>query len=368
MAPPSPRGNAHSWLYAGVPPGGSSGGSLRAAHLPRELIARTGGAVIAAYGRRGIPVLAAATALRSRLWSGGLNVYSARLLPSPALRLLSRGVRGWVLDLHDHPRLQSEALGVPLSARLRAELDDLVQRNVEAFGRLAVPSASFAELCALPAERVVVASNGTDTDHIRPGPWGTEPTVGMVSGAVPGRGIELLVDAVQRLRSEYPGVVLRLALAATGPASRRYLDELAASLEPTGWVRVQRLPYEQLPAFLARCQVMVIPHPPGAYMDVATPVKLFDGMAAGRPTVVTPRHETAAIVRRNDAGIVTAGDGADDLAQAIGSLLRSDAERRRLGANARRAAESGYDWRVISGALADAVLGPRASEAQNASR
>jgi glycosyltransferase involved in cell wall biosynthesis len=139
------------------------------------------------------------------------------------------------------------------------------------------------------------------------------------------------------------------------------------------WVRIQQLPYEQLAAFLAGCEAMVIPHPPGAYFDVALPVKLFDGMAAGRPTVVTPRRETAAIVRGHDAGIVAGGDGADDLADAIGTLLRSDAERRRLGVNARRAAETAYDWRVISGALADAVLGPAhgaaiGSEAQKASR
>ncbi len=118
------------------------------------------------------------------------------------------------------------------------------------------------------------------------------------------------------------------------------------------------MPPDGLDAFLAESAVLVIPHPAGPYMDAATPVKLFDAMAAGRPLVVTPRFETRRIVEEAQAGIVARGDSADDLAEAIWGLLRDAARRRELGDNARRAAVERYDWRVLSASLADAILGP----------
>jgi glycosyltransferase involved in cell wall biosynthesis len=102
--------------------------------------------------------------------------------------------------------------------------------------------------------------------------------------------------------------------------------------------------------------VLAVPHPPGAYMDAALPVKLFDSMAAGRPLVVTPRREMAALVERHGAGLVAAGDRAEDLAAALARVLEDPELGRRLGAAARAAAEEEYDWRVIGRRVAEEVL------------
>jgi glycosyltransferase involved in cell wall biosynthesis len=263
-----------------------------------------------------------------------------------------------VLDLHDHPTLQAESLGIRLPADRTRHLDRLVDANLARFDRLVVPSASFAELCGLDPDRVVVVTNGADTERIGARPPPAEPVVGMVSGAAPGRGIEQLAAAMVRIRQEVPEARLRLALSATGPASAEYLHRLAAdarSRQP--WISVESVPYARLDAFLAEAAVLVIPHPPGAYYDVSTPVKLFDSMAAGRPLAVTPRTETRRIVEDCRAGVVATADGVDDLAAAIVTLLGSEALRAELGANARRSAVERYDWRVLSTALADAVLG-----------
>ncbi len=61
--------------------------------------------------------------------------------------------------------------------------------------------------------------------------------------------------------------------------------------------------------------------PANDYMDVALPVKLFDSMAAGRPLVVTPRRETAAIVERGGVGLVTADDDPASIAAVCVRLL-----------------------------------------------
>ncbi len=99
------------------------------------------------------------------------------------------------------------------------------------------------------------------------------------------------------------------------------------------------MPYEDLGAALGSATVLVVPHPASDYLHTAVPVKLLDSMAAGRPVVVTPRHETRLIVAHADAGRVAAGDGAA-----------------RLGANGRRAAERDLDWRIVGERVADIVL------------
>ena len=317
-------------------------------------------------------MLAATLASTSVGWRRPVRFASAQLLPAASRSLLRGSVSADVLDLHDHPRLQTEALGLPLTAGRRRELDELFAANVEQFARLVVPSESFIKLCDLPPDRVVVVTNGTDPDRIVPRQPPAEPVIGMVSGAAPGRGIEMLLDAVARVRIEIPEASLRLALTATGPASSSYLRSLVERIgrdEPSA--AVQAVPGRELGAFLGSAAVLVVPHPPGPYLDVATPVKLFDSMAAGRPLAVTPRLETRRIVEACDAGVVARGDTADDLADAILTLLRSEPLRRRLGANARRCAVERYDWRLLSAQLADAILGPTGSSGsgnQNASR
>ena len=343
-------------MVAGVPRTTATGGAVRAKYLLRSLIGETRAPVVGAWGRRGLPALAFRTALESGWWRRHLQLASLQLLPGAGLVLLRGRVHGRLLDLHDHPGLQLDAVGMTVPAGVRRRLDELTKSNIAAFELLAVPSKSFAELCELEVDRVVVATNGTDTRRIQPTPGAAEPVVSMVSGAAPGRGIELLVSAVEALRQEVPEIRLRLALQPTGPASDAYLDELRRTTRERPWVSVQRVAYEDLSGFLGAAALLAIPHPPHPYLDAATPVKLFDGMAAGRPTVATPRLETARILQRRDAGLVTAGDSVDDLAAAILRLLMDEALRNRLGANARQAAVDEFDWLIISERLARDVL------------
>lgn len=347
------------WLLAGVTPPGPSGGASRAHHVFGALARRSGARLTTAHGRRGLPRLALALGVASTGWLRPVSVGSTQLVPGPGLALLRGRVQAAAVDLHDHPVLQADALGVELEPERRDWLDRLFEDNVDAFERLVVPSPSFANLCGLPWDRCVVVTNGTDSSRIVPGPFPDEPIVALVSGAAPGRGIELLVEAMERVREAIPDAGLRLALSSTGPASAAYRAELVAGLATRPWVEVVDVPHVDLGTFLAGSAVAVVPHPPGEYYDASTPVKLFDSMAAGRPLVVTPRLETQRIVEDAAAGVV-APDDADGLGAAIAALLGDTARRDELGANARRAAEERYDWSVLGEQLADELLATEA--------
>jgi glycosyltransferase involved in cell wall biosynthesis len=122
------------------------------------------------------------------------------------------------------------------------------------------------------------------------------------------------------------------------------------------WIEIGTAGYADLSHALRQATVLSIPHPPGAYHDIALPVKLLDSMAAGRPLVVTPRLEVRALVERHDVGLVAGGETVDDLADALRTLV-TDADRARiLGERARQVAVEHFDWAVVGERVADAVL------------
>jgi glycosyltransferase involved in cell wall biosynthesis len=332
------------------------GGDLRRAHLLQVLAERTA-AITSGWSP------AAVTPLLRRHGKGGLPwarrprpaLAAAESLDPDLLVEVARRTRPAVLDVHDDPILQLAALGVDPGPDRRRVLADKADRNRAAFPLLLAPTAAFAALAGLPLERTIIAPNGTDTTHIRPEPFPTRPTIGFISGAATGRGIEDLVAAARIVRGRMADLRLLLWLVATGPDAEAYLANLLATLGGERWIKIATAPYERLSTELARATVLAIPHPPGEYLDVALPIKLVDAMAAGRPVAITPRIESARIVRDADAGIV-AGDGPEALAAALLTLLEDADLAARLGANGRRAAERDFDWRVIGAAVADRVL------------
>lgn len=340
------------WAVVGVPDRVSNGGELRASHLFRDLIARTG--AISFY-RPGTHLLQEALHHPGSVLPG-VNIAAAEFLPQLTVKPAQRLTNLRLLDLHDHPVLQAEAIGMPLADSERRQQERLVSANLDAFERIVVVSESFGDLAGVPANRRVTIPNGTDTVAVRPGSWPSRPSIALISGAAPGRGIETLIEAVRLLRGAVAGVKLSLGLTATGTASAAYMASLKRDSASDEWIQIRSVPYLDVGEYLASATVLAIPHPANAYMDSALPVKLFDCMAAGRPLVVTPRKETARVVRAADAGIVASSDDPRDLAESLRRCLEDQSRAREMGSNGRRAAVELYDWRRLSRQLADFVL------------
>jgi glycosyltransferase involved in cell wall biosynthesis len=334
------------------------GGDLRRAFIFAPLAERTGATVGTAWTASAVRAAARRADAGRRPWTRRPRprLATAELLPLEVLGELGRLARPFALDVHDDPLAQREVLGLP-PLTTGDPLERRWRGNVERFAWLVAPSASFAALAGLDPARTIVVPNGTDTRHVRPAPLPAVPTIGLVSGAAPGRGVEALVEAARLLHGERPELRLRLWLAAAGDHGAAWLAGLADACAADPWIEIGAAPYEMLGDALATASVLVVPHPAGAYFDAAVPVKLFDGMAAGRPVVVTPRTETRVVVEAAGAGVVAAGDGPEDLAAALRPVLDDPALAARLGAAARRAAETRYDWRVLGDGLADRLLG-----------
>ncbi|MBV8463843.1 MAG: glycosyltransferase, partial [Acidimicrobiales bacterium] len=48
------------------------------------------------------------------------------------------------------------------------------------------------------------------------------------------------------------------------------------------------VPYERVPAYLQHADVVIVPHRVGAFTESLDPIKAYECLAVGRPTVATP--------------------------------------------------------------------------------
>ncbi len=342
------------------------GGDLRRTHLFRGLASRTGATILEGWGRRPLRdefgILRILPTPLSLIRRGPHpRLASSEMIPPHVLRMAERVLDPAAVGVYDDPVAQAHDLGIQMPADRQAYFNARKRANLAAFRWHVVPTASFAEHIGLDMSRVIVAGNGTDASHVTPGEWPEDPAIGMISGAAPGRGIELLIAAARAIHQEIPELRLLLWLAPTGDDSEAYLRALQRATATERWIEISTAGYEDLSDSLRQATVLTIPHPPGEYYDVALPVKLLDSIAAGRPLVVTPRHETRAIVERYGLGLVTAGDSEDDVASALRQLIADPAQAHEIGARARRVAEEVYDWEVVGERLASAVLEREAS-------
>lgn len=342
-----------TWLVVGLPSTLYTGGSIRAGMIFADLCARDR---VVAIRSRNVAAGLRTLAKRPELICGPTRLATARILPMAPLKLASKLFEPAVIDIHDHPVLQSAALGLPLSKADAERVLRDYEYHVATFSVLIAQTESFADLAGLPRAKTLIIPNGADPHRFRLAPMPATPTVGLVSGAAPGRGIELLIDAVREARSEVADLRLKMAISAPSEPLRTYFRGLVSKTAGDRWIEIVSLNYDEVPRFLEGVSIAAVPHPPGDYMDAVVPVKLFDSMMSGRPLVVTPRTETTRVVTTHDAGEVASGDSPSDLAEAIVRLTKDPERAIRLGRQAREAAISHYAWDVLSRRITDHML------------
>jgi glycosyltransferase involved in cell wall biosynthesis len=151
------------------------------------------------------------------------------------------------------------------------------------------------------------------------------------------QGLDQVLDAAETLRAD-PN--LRMVLVGDGPAKEK-LTQRAQARALTNVRLLPPLPSDQVPPLVAAADILLVPlatHIPGA-----TPSKLYEAMASGRPVVLVAGGEPAAFVRDHRAGIVVAPGDGPGLVDALQKLSADPALRQELGANGRRTVEQLFD-------------------------
>lgn len=110
------------------------------------------------------------------------------------------------------------------------------------------------------------------------------------------------------------------------------------------------LPDETLPWYLGCADLFVMPFPDKIYNVGRWPSKVNCYMSVGRPTVSNPVGDVKALFEKHKIGLLAKWDP-EDFAQKIIFLLENPNVAQELGQNARRAAVTEYDWKVLIGKM-----------------
>lgn len=107
------------------------------------------------------------------------------------------------------------------------------------------------------------------------------------------------------------------------------------------------LPHEHIPALLSGADAVLVPFPAGPTSDAASPLKLFEAWAAGRPTLASDVAGVREVARDGEDTLLLPPDDPNAWADALGRLMADPDLRTRLGRAAREAAlRSTWDRRA----------------------
>ena len=200
-----------------------------------------------------------------------------------------------------------------------------------------------------PPERVaLIPGSGVDVVHLQPQPEPDgPPTVGFVGRLLADTGVRTLVAAHRLLRARIPDAQLLVA-GTPDPANLASISdsELAEWRKEPGITLLGHV--TDIASFWARAHVAALPS-----RREGLPKSLLEAAACARPLVATDVPGCRAVVADGETGILVPPDDAAALASALEKLLKDREMRLRMGAAARRTAETRFSADAIGHATVD---------------
>jgi O-antigen biosynthesis protein WbqP len=261
-----------------------------------------------------------------------------------------------VLDCRDDWPVVAVALGEMRQGAATGALQALAASLYHRAARvIAVTPGMLRSLAARGVDqgRLVLITNGADTDVFRPAPSVEGAPAAPVTVLYAGthgliHGMDALIDAAVCLQGRPE---IRFLLVGDGVA-KPALEARARSLGLRNVEFQPSLPPERLARVVARADVCVATTRNHPFCGETIPVKLFDYLASGRPVVAAVSGDAAELVAASGGGeVVPPGDGAG-LARALAGLADDPARRRVLGEAGARYVERNYSRRALGRRLA----------------
>ncbi len=243
----------------------------------------------------------------------------------------------------DHPGSVKAALDAALLVRpMRRYRESLCRRA----GALVAPIPEIVPAFARPKTETVTW--GANVDAFSPAQRSDEVrrALGVPEGAVmvvftgsfrPWHGVHVLEAAARLLSNRHDIFFVLVGGAQAGPGDG-YRGR-----------RLGTRPYADMPAMVASADIGVAPYDPARLPELAlgfywSPLKIFEYMASGLPTVTIPRVPLTEIVRDGQEGLHAQEGDPAAWAEALAALAADPGRRARLGASARARVVERYSW------------------------
>lgn len=159
------------------------------------------------------------------------------------------------------------------------------------------------------------------------------------------RGLREMAHAMAIVRRAYPEAILLLL---GGWQQDQWKQEFVSFVERLGQQDGVKLlgtvPHERLGAYLRTAEMGLAPLAATPKHEKNIPTKQFDYMCCGIPVIGNNVGPIRNFVLPSKAGLVIDTSNPQRLAEAILELLENPERAREMGANGRRAIESGWNW------------------------
>ena len=131
-------------------------------------------------------------------------------------------------------------------------------------------------------------------------------------------GVQFAVQAMTRISKDYPKAIL--IQAGSGP-EKSYIEDLVSQNCLWKSVRmVGSVPHERILKFYGASDIVLIPSVASAGVEEATSLAMLEGMATGRPVIVTDVGGLKETVQDGRTGLIVPQANSDAIAEAIARL------------------------------------------------
>lgn len=269
----------------------------------------------------------------------------------------------WIADVWDDPQLGAD---LDRSESITRRIARTYNRVVFSFAKRRLGEADLIVFALAPellseygiapdAANVLTTTNGVDLGIVprASSQADTEPLRLVYIGPVTlERGIETLLGALRSLPSDCPSLSVELIGNVDSETSSvldrwdREAEDQRHEVITTGYVEHERAMERLSNADIGLCLLSTEVR----NYNYAYPIKVFEYLAAGVPTICTRTIGTERILTDGESGILVESGSTEAVMEAIDTLARDEYIRRRIASNARKEAGA-YTWEEINDEL-----------------
>ncbi len=215
--------------------------------------------------------------------------------------------------------------------------------------------------CRISPEKIFVINSGTNIDHCKP--LNTERCrkafrlnenrryINFIGVLYKHQGIDTLINAAPSVLEQYPDVIFQIG--GGGPMFKLWFQKAKEMGLGNAFHFLGVIPFKKLPLFLNTADICVAPFT--GNRGEASPLKLFDYMACGKPVVCSGIPSLRFLVKECKGIMSVPPDNSQALASALISLLNDDSKRVSMGNEGRKYVEEYHSWDVIARKTIDAI-------------
>jgi glycosyltransferase involved in cell wall biosynthesis len=171
--------------------------------------------------------------------------------------------------------------------------------------------------------------------------------IGYIGSFVEYEGLELLLEAVAKLKGEL-GDTFRLLMVGDG-STYEGLRRMTRFLQIEGIVKFTgRVPFDEVQRYYSLIDIIPLPRLGLRVCELVSPLKPFEAMGTGKVLIASDVAALAEIVDDGVTGLLHRKDDAEHLAERLSEAIQDEELRGRLGRQAREWVCETHSWNVIS--------------------